>query len=511
MSGDLILAADFGTSGVKVALVGQAMGLLHHAFVPYPLSLGASDVAEQAPADWWSALRAAVDIMRRDTGDLTGRIAAITFCAQFCGVVCVDENAEPLRPAMIWLDKRAAPQARRLVGGLPTILGYNIPRALLWLVLANGAPSRNGMDPPCKMIWLREREPETWRRTRYLLDVKDWLVAKATGSVVTTGDSANLTWMMDTRPGRGNWSPILQRVVGVSGEMLPRIVDGASVAGGLAASAAADLGLDRDIPVLAGTNDVTAAALGCGAVGDSELHLCIGHSSWIGCFHPRRVVSPSASFATIDSGLSRRPLLIATQESGGSAIDWISGITGATHAPSGPTEPGDPFFVPWLAGERAPLDDERMRASFTHLSLAHDGNALRRAVIEGVAFNSRWIHDKVVAKLGLTSRSEPLALVGGGALNPSLVQKLADALQRPMKLGPNRLAGVLGAATIGAAHAGWYPDVWAAARALAERTQTIVEPEPAASRLAGERYRNLAKLRPHLIRHYRRFNPARVP
>ncbi|MGB6119284.1 MAG: FGGY family carbohydrate kinase [Mesorhizobium sp.] len=511
MAADLIVGADFGTSGVKVALVGQDMVVRHHSFAPYPLSLPGPDMAEQNPSDWWAAFALALQTLKQEAGDLTGRIAAISICAQFCGVVPVDGGGEPLRPALIWLDKRAAPQARKLAGGFPTVVGYNLAKAARWFVVANGAPSRNGMDPPCKMIWLRDCEPETWRRTRHLLDVKDWLVARATGVIMTTGDSANMTWMMDSRQGRSGWSPALQRLVGIPSEMLAPIIDGGSVAGTLLTSAARELGLDPGTPVMAGTNDVTAAALGSGAVGDGQLHISIGQSSWVGCFHSRRIISPTASFATIDSGLSHRPLLIATQESAGAALDWVDNVTGATGDVTGERTAHDPFFIPWLAGERVPMDDERMRASFTGLSLMHDGDALCRAVIEGVAFNTRWAFDKVARKLGLSPDRQPLPLVGGGALNPHLVQTLANVLDRPIRLGRNRLAGVSGAAAIGAAHAGWFKDVWTAAGAIAPGEGHLVEPQPVGVELEAARYRRLESLRPHLIRHYQKFGSAGVP
>jgi xylulokinase len=505
MHGDFILAADFGTTGVKVALVDHALAIRHSAAATYPLIIGGGGIAEQNPNDWWAAFGQAVAGLATEAGPLAGRIAAISFCAQTCGVVCADADGRPLRPALIWMDKRAAPEARRFVGGFPTVHGYNAFKGIAWALLANGAPSRNGMDPVCKMIWLRDREPETWRRTRLLLDVKDWLVLHATGNATTTGDSANLTWMMDTRRGREGWSPTLARMAGVPLDMLPPIVDGASVTGGLLPRAAAELGLDVGIPVLAGVSDVTAAALGSGATQDGQMHICIGSSSWIAGFHPSRVLSSAHSFATINSGVGNRLLLIATQESAGSALDWVGSLGGPnTAADASAVRVDDPIFVPWLAGERVPVDDDRMRGSFTGLSLNHDHAALRRSALEGVAFNLGWAHECVSRKLRGTPSDAPLPVVGGGALNRPLVRMLANTLERPLRLGRERFAGVSGAAAIGAAAVGWHADPWVAARVFAAEGGEIVEPDPDGVGLARQRRASLERLRPSLIRYYRR-------
>ncbi len=505
MQGDFILAADFGTTGVKVALVDRKLSIRHSSSASYPLMIGGGGVAEQHPADWWTAFRQAVADLAVQAGPLTGRVAVISFCAQTCGVVCADADGVPLRPALIWMDKRAAPEARRFTGGFPTVYGYNAFKGLAWGLLANGAPSRNGMDPVCKMIWVRDHEPEIWRRTRLLLDVKDWLVLHATGNATTTGDSANLTWMMDTRRGREGWSPTLARMAGVPLGMLPPIVDGASVAGALTPRSAADLGLDAGIPVLAGVSDVTAAAIGSGATQDGDMHICIGSSSWIAGFQPSRVLSGAHSFATINSGVGNRLLLIATQESAGSALDWVGSLGG----PQSAVDPGvarmdDPIFVPWLAGERVPVDDDRVRGSFTGLALNHDHAALHRSALEGVALNLSWAHECVSRKLRGTRSDAPMPVVGGGALNRPLVRMLANALERPLRLGRERFAGVSGAAAIGAAAVGWHADPWAAARVFASEGGDIVEPDPHGVGLARQRRASLERLRPSLIRYYRR-------
>lgn len=386
----LILAADFGTSGVKLGVVTEDFTLLATTTEPYPLHLPAPSQAEQIPEDWWSALCRGTARLAADVPDLSTRTGAIVFCAQMCGLICADKHGAPLRPALVWLDKRSAPMISGKMSGWPSVSGYGLGSLLRWIPVANGLPSLNGMDPTGKMIWVQRHEPEVFDKATYLLDVKDWLVHRATGEMATTADSANLTWMMDTRRGREGWSPSLARRVGIPMDKLPRIIDGASVVGGLTAAAAGQLGLRQDTPVVAGGGDVSATAIGSGAVADGALHICTSTSSWVAGFFDRRVLSVPNSYATITSSIGYRPLLIATQESAGAALSWLAETIAphdhgealeAFYSDLGDTQLEDPHFLPWLAGERVPVDEERLRGAFYGLSLRHDQAAIKRSVI----------------------------------------------------------------------------------------------------------------------------------
>src|SRR5262249_44925313 len=153
-------AADFGTSGVKVGAVDRDFRLVAWTSDPYPLAFDpATGAAEQNPQDWWEAAKRSLARLSIEIPALREKAAALVLCAQMCGIVCADRFAAPLRPCLIWLDKRAAGAARRLVGGIVTYHGYGLTKLSRWLPLANGAPSLNGADPPAKMQWLRENEP----------------------------------------------------------------------------------------------------------------------------------------------------------------------------------------------------------------------------------------------------------------------------------------------------------------------------------------------------------------
>ncbi len=504
--GDLVISADFGTSGVKVGVVDSSLSVLARVTETYPLALAAGGVAEQAPEDWWGALAHALAALRRDIPDLSKRCGALVFSSQLCGVICADENGIPLRPCLTWLDKRAAPLGKALVGGFPEVHGYKLHRLMRWLRIANGAPAKNGMDPTAKMLWVMQHEPALYARTRWMVDVKDWLVHRATGEMTTSPESANLTWVMDTRRGREGWSDTLCALTGIARAKLAPIVQAETVVGPLTAQAAAELGLDSGVQVLGGTSDVMASALGSGEVEDGALHVSVATSAWIAGFFPNRRLSVPHAYATVTSGLDFRPLLIASQESAGSALEWVLSVTGGGSVQTGFSDIGapqsdDPFFLPWLAGERVPTDNDSLRGTFHGLSLHHDQNAMRRAAIEGVALNLRWAMSKVSREKGVRNTGA-LSIVGGAAANPVFAQTLANALGRDIRVGEARHAGMLGTATLAAAHMGWAKDAQTAAATLKSRTSAFYTPDAAQMDAISIRAARLEKIRRHLIRSY---------
>ncbi len=486
---DLVVSADFGTSGVKVGVVDRGMNILASQTETYPLHLPAPGYAEQNPEDWWAALCRAVLSLSGKVENLPERTAALSFCGQMAGVICANAEGKPLRPCLIWLDKRSAETTRKLVGGGLTIRGYNPIKMAQWLYLANGAPSLTGMDPPGKMLWIRENEAEVWGQTHKLLDPKDWLVHRATEQFVTTPDSANLTWMMDSRNRRQCWSERLCNLVGIPSTLLPEIVDGTAIAGGLTEKSADELGLPAGTPVLAGSGDVFASALGSRAVADGALHICVGTSCWIGGFFPSRRLNVTDVYATISAAAESRPLLIASQETAGACINWIRHVVD-DDAGSVPNRLNDmidlalecqdgspPMFLPWMTGERVPADESRLRGGFLGLSLTDTRQTMIRGVLEGIALNTRWAFQSVYRQKGV-DRSVPISLVGGVFASRSWCQLLSDCLQVPMTVQSQpQLAGVRGAAMVAATGLGWAESPWSVVDIDAGQKADLIEPD----------------------------------
>ncbi len=458
------IAADFGTSAVKIAVFDHSLQLVDVASSKLEIAYPAPGHAEQDPEAWIAAFRSGLRALSSKIPNLRRGAASIIFSAQMCGVVATDAEGHPLRPCLIWLDKRASTLIRERMGGTPSFAGFGIYKMLRSVYFTNGAPSLNGMDPLAKMMWLKKFEPDVWNRTHKLLDVKDWLLHWATGQFVTTADSANLTWMMNSRGGGAQWSKHLADAYGIPIRMLPEIVAGTSIVGGLSKAAAKFLNLPHGIPVIAGCGDVCAAALGSGATRDGALHISMGTSSWIGGFFDGRRLNPAASYATIVSPIENRPLLIASQESAGSCLSWLRSHSGSLEYPEGNNPP--PLFLPWMAGERVPVDDSQLRGAFLGLSLNHTKAELYRAVLEGVALNTRWAFQSVSKQRGVL-KGAPIPLVGGAARDDHLCQSMADCLGVDLVRHESpQFAGVRGLSIIAATAMGQSETVWQLAHAV---------------------------------------------
>ena len=497
-SGELILGCDFGTSSVKAGLFA-ADGTLHAAASsPYPLHQPRAGHAEQDPHDWWRAMTQATRGALAQVERGAERVRAIGIAAQLCGCVPVDAQGEPLHRCLTSLDTRSAPIARAITAGGPRVAGYGVVRLARWLRLANGAPNLSGKDPLSKMLWFREHKPELWRRSARLLDVKDWLLHRCTGEFATTADVAQLTWLMDNR--RRVWSHAWLERFDIAPEKLPRIVSAEAAAGALTPAAAAALGLPAGLPVSGGVGDLNGAALGAGNTAEGAYHLCIGTSLWVGAHSARRRVDVFTGIATLCAAQAGRYLLVAAQENGGAAASWAAGAFGfdsvqALDEAAGGVQPGadTPLFAPWLFGERAPLNDERLRGVLCGASMRTSREEIAYAVLAGVALNARWALS--AAERRQPSSSAELRVLGGAA-SEVWVRVLADMLQRPLRvLAEPALGAARGAAMTAAVAAGWFQDL--AGAAAMTRAGSEVGPNPARRGWADERYGELQELSKH--------------
>ena len=496
MSDQFILGYDFGTSAVKAALFNQNGKLIGHSDESYPLILPEQGWAEQRPEDWWQSMILATQTLLSKTQIDPSSICAIGLCAQMCGTVIVDKQGKALHNALIWLDTRSATIARRITSGLLKISGYGVSKLLHWLWLTNGAPNLAGKDPISKILWFKEQRSEIWEKSYKLLDVKDYLLFRLSHKFVTTQDCAHVSWLMDTRPNKRCWSSSLLKKVGVNLERLPEIASGTQVVGTLVENAAKELGLKADIPIVGGAGDVGAYAIGSGQLQDGAVHIHCGTGGWIAAHLDHRAVDIFSSIGTICAPEANRYLLVAAQETAGASVEWAvknlavlkdgqaDYVAFDVLAKQSPAGAKGLFFFPWMFGERVPVDDDKIRGGFLNLSLEHGRSELARAVLEGVALNTRWAL-KPVEKI--TASKGNIRLMGGGAVSDLWCQIFADVLQRPIEqVFQPEFGGCRGAAMAAAVGAGWYKDL-ASATVMVQVKKTF-EPNKKLAGLYDEKF-----------------------
>jgi xylulokinase len=464
-----ILAIDLGTSGPKVALVTCKGAVLGCATSPTKLHLLPGGGAEQDPDDWW---RAVVDATQQlHAQELVDPKAVIGVCvtAQWAGTVAVDRDGNHLRNAIIWMDTRGAPDVRKLTGGLICVEGYSARKLAKWLRRTGGAPSRAGKEPVAHILYLRRTEPAVYERTAHFLEPKDYLNLRLTGEVAASMDSIALHWCTDNRKIDAiAYDDELIALNTLPRDKLPPLRRAVDVLAPLQRSAAEALGLPPTAKVVMGTPDVQSAAIGSGAVHDGRGHVYLGTSSWVTCHVAFKKTDLFRKLASLPSALPGRYFVANAQETAGACLNWLrdSVLFGADalgeHAPprdffgrlevlAGDVPPGSDkvIFTPWLHGERSPVADATVRGAFFNLQLSTSRAHLARAVLEGVAYNTRWLFAAVERFVGEPMRT--LRAIGGGANSGLWCQILADVLDREIEQVQDPVqCNALGAGLLGA-------------------------------------------------------------
>ena len=441
-----ILAVDLGTSGCKCALV-SIDGVVHRwAFRPVPLHMVDGAGAEQDPEDWWRAFVQAAREVLAGLANGGGEIAAICCSCQGECTIPVDRSGQPLHRAMSWLDMRGQDAIRRrAAGGIFNIAGYHPVKLLRWIDRTGGAPALSGKDSAGHIAFIQEMWPELYDRTCKFLNCLDYMNFRLTGRFVATVDSILTTWVTDNRDAaKIHYDKTLIAQSGLALEKFPDIVQCTDVLGALCSPAAEELGLPKETKVIAGAVDNSAAAVGSGAVGDGEAHIYIGTSSWIGAHVDFKKTDVFAQIASVPCAVSGRYLAMAIQSSAGSNVAFLRdrllfhkddfGVERSSEpysllenmAESVPAGARGLLYTPWIFGERSPVEDANLRAGFLNLSLHHSREEMVRAVLEGVALNTRWI----LAPFSrfLKKEMDQITIVGGGATSSIWCQIFADVL-----------------------------------------------------------------------------------
>jgi xylulokinase len=451
-----VLAVDLGTGGPKVGFVSLDGRVAWQDHLRIETTWLPGGGAEQDAAGWWAVVS---DAARR--GLTSGAfdpasVVAVSVTGLWASTVPVDEAGLPVGGAILWMDSRGGRFSRKVISG--PVAGYAPRPALQWIRRSGGAPSASGADPIGHMLYLQHAEPEVYRRARWLIEPVDYLSMCFTGVAAASHASMTAAWLTDNRRlDSMSYDPVLLRLAGIDGDKLPPLQPTGSVIGEVRAEVAKDLGLPPGVQVVTGVPDLHSAACGAGAVLDYATHLAISTSAWIGAPVPYKKTDAIRQIASVPGLSPDRYLIANNHETGGLSLEWLRDALGVSipfeeliaEAAGSPAGAHTVLFTPWLNGERSPVDDRRARGGFHNMSVTTSRADLVRAVLEGVAYNNRWLHEAVEH---FTKRQlDPIRIIGGGAQSDLWCQIHADVMDRAIeRVAEPRHANLRGAAIFAA-------------------------------------------------------------
>ncbi len=430
MSAPLLLGIDLGTSSVKALLVEQTGRTVGTGSAEYPILQPQPGFAEQEPEQWWQAT--AVAVRQALAGRAPDAVAAIGLSGQMHGTVLLGEQGQPLAPAVIWPDQRSREQVRALRDAIGAER----------LVEVAGSPVATGFAA-ATLLWMRQQRPALFARVACVLQPKDELRRRLTGTIAGDPSDASGALLLDVE--QRDWADCLLDAVGVRRDQLPPLRPSTAQAAPLTQEAAAALGLRAGIPVAVGAADTACALLGAGATEPQTLVVNLSTGG--------QIVQPAASPGIDRQG--RMHTFCNAWEPGagpgwyqmgatlcvGMALRWLRtqllGLQGedayermtALAAEAG-VGAGGLLFLPYLVGERTPHMDPQARGAFLGLTLGHGQAHLTRAVLEGTTFAC---YDAYAVLRTVAPPPESVVLAGGGARSTLWQQIVADVFGVPVR------------------------------------------------------------------------------
>ena len=460
MSKDLVIGVDCSTTACKVVLwdvTGRAVVTVRRTF---GLDYLRSGWVEQNAADWWTATSAAIaDAASQVGGD---RIAALAITNQRETFVCLDQNGDPIRPAITWMDSRATAEVE---------------------AFGNDDVHRITGKPPnptpawYKLLWLRKHEPETIARTAHVVDVAGYLVQKLTGEWITSWACADPLGLVDLH--RCDYDDKLLEMAGLSRTKVSRLLPPGAIAGQITNEMAAQLGLPNDLLIVSGAGDGQSAGLGCNVTRPGRAYLNIGTGTVSGVYADS--YSYAKTYRTMSGPIPGTYILETFIGGGTQNIVWFVaqlsdlevrtskfGETpmqilekAAAQIPDGSEKL---LCLPYWTGAMTPYWDGHARGAFVGLSGLHGKAHMYRAILESLALEERMLVGGVEASIGRSI--DEIIVLGGGSRSPLWCQIIANVLGRPVKLAREQEGTALGAGIHAAAACGFYKDLRAAADSM---------------------------------------------
>ena len=478
----LYIGIDLGTSAVKLLLMDENGKIHNIVSKEYPLYFPHPGWSEQEPEDWYVQTMTGIEELISDCDK--SQIAGISFGGQMHGLVVLDDQDRVIRPAILWNDGRTTEET--------DYLNQVIGKDKLSQYTANIAFA--GFTAP-KLLWMREKEPDHFKRIAKIMLPKDYLAYCLTGVHCTDYSDASGMLLLDVK--NKCWSREMLDICGITEEQLPKLYESYEVVGNLKADLAERLGLSTQVKVIAGAGDNAAAAVGTGTVGDGMCNISLGTSGTIFISSRSFGVDENNALHSFDHADGYYHLMGCMLSAASCNKWWMDEIL-KTKDYSAEQEnivklgENQVFYLPYLMGERSPHNDPKARAAFIGMTMDTTREEMTQAVLEGVAFGLR---DSLEVARSLGISIERTKICGGGAKSPLWKKIIANVMNLKVDVIESEEGPGYGGAILAAVGCGEFASVEEAASKLVKVIDTV-EPEPELVAKYEERYRKFKQIYP---------------
>jgi xylulokinase len=484
------IGVDSSTTATKSLLIDRHGSVIAVSSSNYTYETPKPLWSEQDPKLWWDATIASVRSVLKESGVDRKDVKGLGLTGQMHGLVLLDENGEVLRPSILWNDQRTAKQC----GEIHALVGKQR------FIEITGNIALTGFTAP-KILWVRENEPDVYRKVRQILLPKDFVRYKLTGTFAMDRAGGAGTVLFDVK--ERTWSADILEKLAIDPALLPPTYEGTEVTGNISEEAARLTGLQPGTPVVGGGGDQAAGAVGVGAVRSGVVGLVLGTSGVVFATTPSALIEPQGRLHAFCHAVPNRWHFMGVMLSAAGSLRWYRDTLAPGKdyddllkpAADIPVGSEGLLFLPYLTGERTPHPDPFARGAFVGLTVRHNKNHMTRSVLEGVAFGLRDSFE-LIKNAGLP-KIEQVRISGGGAKSSLWRQILADTFNAELVTVNTTEGAAYGAALLAGVGAGAWPDVDTACDSCIHITGcTRAQPENIP--IYEDVYRNYTQLYPAL-------------
>jgi len=435
MSKRCVLGIDLGTSGCKILALDEEGKILKSVVEEYPCYAPQEGWSEQDPADWWNGVTTG---LKKITASLDGlTICAVGFSGQMHGMVALDENKQVVRRAILWNDQRTNKQCNEIteaVGGLDALLSVTNNRMLTGYTGG-------------KILWMKENEPENYAKTKLILNPKDYIRFKLSGEIATDVSDASGTGLYNVE--KREWAQDLIAKAGLETSFFPKAVESTEMVGRVTKEAAELTGITEGTIVAGGGGDAVISTTGLGLVKAGRIGITLGTSGVVAMGLSSFMPNPEGMLQVFCGNSPGTYSAMGVTLAAAGSYQWFRNALGDHEIECAKTKGVSAFrllddeaaatlpcadgliFLPYLTGERAPINDPDAKGAFLGITSRHGKGHFARAVMEGVAFSLKQVYDLIMS-VNKNISSEEIVLAGGGAGSTLWRQIFADIFNLPV-------------------------------------------------------------------------------